>query len=99
MAKGCSKLLQPQTGNLPLVWLPLSVILGELPNLKKLDIWLSHHYFNSGRINSLIDSRKDLVIKASHTCSRNEHSFETYGGKMWSCYHCRLGCFACLNEA
>src|SRR5207245_8332089 len=42
----------------------LEYILRVLPNLRRLDLSCSHHYFGENNIQQVINSHKDLYIKA-----------------------------------
>ena len=46
----------------------LEHILRVLPNLRRLDLSHSHHYFGENNIQQIINNRKDLYIKATRVC-------------------------------
>ena len=77
----------------------LEHILRVLPNLRRLDLSRSHYYFGDDNIQQVINSRKDLYIKATRVCLQSKgkncipwmYVSEEYDGKKWNCSHCKIG--------
>ena len=77
----------------------LEHILRVLPNLRRLDLSRSHHYFGEDNIQQAINNRKDLYIKATRECPQSKrknhipwmYAKGEYDGKKWNCSHCKSG--------
>jgi hypothetical protein len=77
----------------------LEHILRVLPNLGRLDLSRSHHYFGEDNIQQVINNRKDLYIKATRICPQSKgknhipwmYVSEEYDGKKWNCPYCKSG--------
>ena len=50
----------------------LEHILRVLPNLRRLDLSHSHHYFGEDNIQQVINNHKDLYIKATRVCPQSK---------------------------
>ena len=86
----------------------LENILQALPNLRRLDLIESHEYFGEKNIQHLIDTRKDLQIKATRKCPQLHKigqwidndtvsifsNSEMYENKEWHCSECKTGKYA-----
>ena len=77
----------------------LEHILRVLPNLRRLDLSRSHHYFGEDNIQQVINNHKDLYIKATRVCPQSKgknhipwmYVGEEYDGKKWNCPYCKSG--------
>ena len=80
----------------------LEHILKALPNLRRLDLSRSHHYFGEDNIQQAINSRKDLFIKATRVCPQSKEKnhipwmyvSEEYDRKKWNCPYCKSDKYA-----
>src|SRR5436853_6728058 len=80
----------------------LEHILRVLPNLRRLDLSRSHHYFGEDNIQQAINNHKNLYIKATRDYPQSKgknhilwmYVSEEYDEKKWNCPYCKSGKYA-----